>query len=289
MPMIHVARDGAKLGEFTLEQIRAGLTAGQFRLTDLGWQTGMAEWRPLSEMVPAATPPGEPVPPSLPLAAAATAAPGAGLPWEHRSQLGFLRAFFDTVSLLVTKPGDAFTLMRPEGGLGDPLLFALIGGCAASIVSLALQFGLQSVPGLGSNRELFAAFGVAPWVFFILGAVFTPIMLAIGLFIGSGILHLCLMLVGGANRSFETTFRVVCFSSGTANLFSMVPVCGGLIAIGFNIALECIGISRAHQTTTGKALIAIFLPLMVCCGLMIVLVIVLSGSGAFSEMLNRHH
>src|SRR3954462_9084109 len=113
MPMIHVARDGAKLGEFTLEQIRAGLTTGQFRLTDLGWQTGMAEWRPLSEMVPAATPPGEPVPPSLPLAAAATPAAGTGLPWENRSQLGFFKAFVDTVSLLVTKPGEAFTMMRP--------------------------------------------------------------------------------------------------------------------------------------------------------------------------------
>jgi hypothetical protein len=287
--MIHVARDGAKLGEFTLEQIRAGLASGQFRLTDLGWQTGMSEWRPLSEMVAPATPPGDAVPPGLPLTvASAPAAPGAGLPWEHRDQLGFVRAFFDTVSLLVTKPGEAFAIMRPEGGLGDPLLFALIGGCAASIVSLALQVALQSVPGLGSNRQLFEAFGIAPWLFFIVGAVVTPIFIALGLFIGSGVLHLCLMLVGGANRSFETTFRVVCFSSGTANLFSMVPVCGGLIALGFNIALECIGLSRAHQTTTGKALIAIFLPLLVCCGLFIVLIIVLSGSGAFSELLNRH-
>src|SRR5436190_16725943 len=196
MPMIHVARDGAKLGEFTLEQIRAGLATGQFRLTDLGWQTGMAEWRPLSEMVPAATPPGEPVPPSLPLSAAATPAAasttpaaGTGLPWEHRSQIGFFKAFVDTVSLLVTKPGEAFMLMRPEGGLGDPLLFGLIGGCAASIVSLGLQILLQSVPGLGSNRDLFSAFGIAPGLFFILGAVFTPILIVIGLFIGSGLLH----------------------------------------------------------------------------------------------------
>src|SRR6478735_3416855 len=104
MPMIHVARDGAKLGEFTLEQIRAGLATGQFRLTDLGWQTGMAEWRPLSEMVPAATP----------AAASTTPAAGTGLPWEHRSQIGFFKAFVDTVSLLVTKPGEAFMLMRPE-------------------------------------------------------------------------------------------------------------------------------------------------------------------------------
>jgi hypothetical protein len=101
-----------------------------------------------------------------------------------------------------------------------------------------------------------------------------------GLFIGSAILHLCLMLVGGANRSFETTFRVVCFTGGAANLFSMVPICGGFVALIYSIVLECIGLTRAHQTTTGKALMAIFLPLIACCGLCIVLMIALSGFGA---------
>jgi hypothetical protein len=93
------------------------------------------------------------------------------------------------------------------------------------------------------------------------------------------------MLVGGANRPFETTFRVVCFTAGAANLFSMIPMCGGLIAAVYNVVLECIGLSRAHQTTTGKALMAIFLPLIVCCGVAIILGIVLGGFGAF---LNKH-
>src|ERR1700730_1063722 len=99
------------------------------------------------------------------------------------------------------------------------------------------------------------------------------------MFVGSGILHLCLMLVGGANRPFETTFRVVCFGSGAANLFSMIPMCGWLIAVVYDIVLKCIGVSRAHETTTGKAVLAVFLPVVVCCGL-IVLVVVLGGFGA---------
>ena len=123
MPLIHVARDGAKLGEFTLEQIRAGLGTGQFRPTDLGWQSGMPDWRPLGEFAGGAAPAAGDAPPTLPLAAAA--APGAGLPWEHRGQLGLFKAFFDTVSLVITKPTAAFTMMRPEGGLVDPLLFEI--------------------------------------------------------------------------------------------------------------------------------------------------------------------
>jgi len=31
------------------------------------------------------------------------------------------------------------------------------------------------------------------------------------IFIGAAILHVCLMIVGGAKQPFETTFRVVCF------------------------------------------------------------------------------
>jgi hypothetical protein len=115
-----------------------------------------------------------------------------------------------------------------------------------------------------------------------------PLLLIVGIFIGSGILHLCLMILGGANRPFETTLRVVCFSCGAAYLFSLVPVCGGVIAMVYNIVLQCIGLSRAHETTTGKALMAIFLPMIVCCGVFVLFGALLGGFGAFGEFLSRH-
>ena len=276
MGMIHVARDGAKLGEFTLEQIRDGLSTGQFRGTDLGWQAGMAEWRPLTELV-------EPVAseqaPALPSPEAAS-----GLPWEHRDESGFFQAFFHTVSLLITKPGEAFTRMRPEGGLMDPLLFGLIGGTAASVVSLLFQVLLESIPGYPGNNEMFHLFGLNQWVLLSIFAVLSPISVLLGIFIGAGIIHLCLMIVGGANRSFETTLRVISYTAGSANLFSMIPVCGWLIALIYTLVLETIGLSRAHPTTTGKALLAVLLPIFICCCAFAVLGAALFGSlGAFAE------
>ena len=289
MPMIHVARDGAKLGEFTLEQIQEGLRTGQFRSTDLGWQTGMADWRPLSELAGVAAPSAAGAMPALPLATAAgvfAASPGVGLPWEHRAQLGFMKAWFDTISLLITKPSEAFTMMRPEGGLTDPLLFGLIGGCAGGIVSIIFQGLFQSIPGIAGRNDAFNSLGIGVGVILLIYAVLMPLLVTLGMFIGAAILHLCLMLVGGANRSFETTFRVVGFTAGAANLFSMIPICGGIIALVYHIVLECIGLSRAHPTTTGKALMAIFLPMIVCCGLIVLLVVVLGGFGA---VFNRQH
>jgi hypothetical protein len=283
MPMIHVARDGAKLGEFTLEQVRAGLASGQFRPTDLAWQSGMTEWRPLSEFVGATSAPTSAAAPLSVTAAPAAAA--SGLPWERRQQLGLVKAWFDTVSLLITRPSEAFTMMRPEGGLMDPLIFGLIGGCAGTIVSIVFQGLFQSIPSFASRNNMFDVFGMGSWTFLIVYALLSPLLMIIWFFIGSGILHLCLMLVGGANRSFETTFRVVCFSVGAAQLFSMIPMCGSFFAAIYQIVLECIGLSRAHQTTTGKAVMAVFLPVIVCCGVCVILGALLGGFGA---LLNKH-
>jgi hypothetical protein len=206
MALIHVARDGAKLGEFTLEQIRDGLGTGQFRATDLGWQSGMTEWRPLGEIIEMGTPASEAAP-ALPGSVAGVSSAGAetGLPWEHREQLGFFKAFFSTVSLVITRPSLAFTVMRREGGLTSPLLFGLIAGCAAYVVSLGFQALLESVPGYPGNNEAFHLFGLTPWVLALIYTVLAPVSVLLGIFIGGGVLHLCLMLVGGANRPFENT------------------------------------------------------------------------------------
>ena len=276
MATIHVARDGAKLGEFPLEQVREGLGTGQFRPTDLGWQSGMAEWRPLSEF--AVEKPAELVTTAASAAAADAVATGTGLPWEHRNQLGFFKAFVDTASVLLTRPNEAFVLMKREGGLMDPLLFAMIGGSLGTIASTLFQIGLASIPGIGGSNNVVAMFGMGMVFGFLL---LTPLFVALGVFLFSAVVHLCLMLAGGANKTFETTFRVVCYSSGAAYLFSIIPFCGGYITPVFNIVLECVGLSRAHETTMGKSVFAVLLPLILCCGIFAVAIgTLVAGSGA---------
>jgi hypothetical protein len=281
--MIHVARDGAKLGEFSLEQIREGLRTGQFRPTDLGWESGMPDWRSLAafmvEKEAAATPPGEAVP-GAPLVTGGSAVgtqPEAGLPWEHRQQLGFFKAYFDTVTVLLMKPSEAFTLMKREGGLTDPLLFVLIGGSASILVSVLFQIGLQSLVGLGGSNNVMNVFGGGV-VVLILFLVLAPVLLALGMFVGSGILHLFLMMVGGAHRPFETTFRVFCYSWGAAYLFSIIPFCGGYVTPIYSVVLQSIGVSRAHETTMGKAVLAVLLPLVICCGVGVLIFVLIMAS-----------
>jgi hypothetical protein len=260
----------------------------------MAWEAGMPDWRPLAQVVaekPAAATPASGVTgtnalPVSPSSSSSGAAPvGGGLPWEHREQLGLFKAYFDTVSMVLTKPGEAFAMMKTEGDMMGPLLFALIGGSAGLIVCFLLQIALQSIGVMGSGQNAIAdMFGMGIGI--LLFIVLVPVMMIVGMFVCSGILHLCLMIVGGAKKPFETTFRVVCFSSGSTYLLSMIPFCGGMIAGVWNIVLECIGLARAHEIDTGKAVMAVLLPIIVCCGGAILLGI-LGGFSALS-LFPRH-
>ena len=59
-----------------------------------------------------------------------------------------------------------------------------------------------------------------------------------------------------------------------------------MIAVVWNIVLECIGLARAHETDTGKAVMAVLLPIIVCCGGAMLLAI-LGGFSALS-LFPRH-
>src|SRR4029434_3841608 len=145
--MVHVNRGTTSLGVFSEEQVREGLGTGRFASTDIGWRDGMANWQPLSqfpEFAGAAAPPLSPVQPGR----APTSTPGAtriGLPLVRRYAISFVHAFVETVALVLTRPTEAFTVMRTGGGVGDPLLFGVIGGSIGAIVWSVVSFALQSL------------------------------------------------------------------------------------------------------------------------------------------------
>lgn len=292
MATIHLARDGTNLGTFSIEEVREGLRTGRFLATDLAWETGMPDWRPLAQFMAAKDAAAGPVPgPTGAIAVSAgssgdSSAAGtcSGLPWERREELGFVKAFVDTVVLLLTKPDDAFGMMKREGDLVAPLIFALIGGSAGMIVASLFQLALHSMSFMRDRYDAFFQMGMGMGI--VMSIILVPVFLACVSFLWSGIVHLCLMMLGGAKQPFETTFRVICFSTGSTHLLAMIPICGRLIAAVYNIVLQCIGLARAHETDTGKAVMAVLLPAVVCCGGIMSLAI-LGGFSALS-FLSRH-
>lgn len=307
MAMIHVNRSGQNLGIFDEARVREGLATGEFIGTDLAWQEGMPSWRPLSELEsfgattpppPQAPPPpvsggttapeagpgpaaAAPAAPIMPVADVAPTGEATGLPWENRDQHGFANGLLQTIAMVLTRPNDAFGVMKRDAGLADPLLYAIIIGTAAAAVSFVYSMIFQTL-GFAAGGEAglgrFLGAGAAS----ALSVVFAPVVIALVLFIGAGIAHLCLMLVGGANRSFETTLRVLSYSSGSANVLQLVPMCGGMLAGIASLVLNCIGLARAHQTDTWRAVVAVLLPAVVCCGLGALFFVLIFGAIAGS-------
>ncbi len=285
MAMIHVSRGATTFGAFSEEDVREGLRTGRFAPSDLGWREGMQNWQPLSQFAEFAAKTGGAAPPPPPVATS-TAPPSAavelaetppsrtGLPWDEREEKGWFNAFIETLQMILTRPDYAFRAMKVEGGLGGPIIYALIGGCAGGIVSFLFSLGLQSIGFTAGRHNAFAVLtgmGVGSVAFIIC----LPIVIVLGLFIGGAIVHLCLMIVGGANKTFEATLRVLAFTQGSTGPLQMVPICGGIIAGVWALVLNCIGLARAHETETGRAVLAIFLPLIVCCGGAMVLAILI--------------
>jgi hypothetical protein len=155
--------------------------------------------------------------------------------------------------------------MPRTGGIGSPLLYAIIVGWIGIAVAVVWNTLFQGmwIPFMGGGEEaaIMAGF-TAAWAVGLI--VLAPIFVIIGVFVGAAILHLMLMIVGGANNGFETTVRVVCYAQ-TAQLAGIIPFCGGLISMVWAIILYVFGLTAAHRTSQGKAVLAVVLPVVLCC------------------------
>jgi hypothetical protein len=204
-------------------------------------------------------------------------------PWEDREERGFFSGLFTTLNEVLFHPAAFYKKMPVTGGLADPLLFALIVGMVGLMFSYLWQMVMKGamenvIPMAGMQvgaNPIFQGIGLA------LLAFFSPFLIIIGLFVQAGILHVCLMMVKGANRGFEATFRVVAYGY-SANIFMIIPVCGNLVAAAWAVVLYIIGLREAHLTTGGKASFAVFLPVIVCCGLLLFGIALFLGAAAGS-------
>ena len=212
-------------------------------------------------------------------------APSAALPWEERNQRGFLQALFDTMGLFVSRPAEAWARTRERETSRHLVLF----GVLVAWFALALQRILMAavamplLPGLLGRRM--GMMGGLAGAALVVQIIILPFAIVCGLFIGSAILHFFCLIVGalsGSQSGFEGTFRIMGYSQ-ISSLAAIVPVIGSLVAVVWWIVLAVMGIQRLHRTTQGKAIAAVLVPLLICCGVCAIL-FALVGAAIFSRM-----
>ena len=198
--------------------------------------------------------------------------PGSSVPWERRDEIGLAAGLIETTKQVLTGPTDFFRRMPVTGGVGSPLLYAVIIGYLGILVSSVYNAVFILVVGTHGS---FGAFGDRPemarmmeafssWGGLIAQVLFGPFGIVIGLFVSTAILHVMLMLLGGASQGFEATFRARSYSHA-ASILAIVPFCGPAIGGIWSLVLCIIGIAEAQRIPVWKAALAVLLPIVLCC------------------------
>lgn len=172
----------------------------------------------------------------------------------------------------VFRPRQFFRSMPVPGPIGPAFLYYLIVGVVAAAINLYWSSVARVVFGTISGQTL----GLEAWSP-LLNFLFAPIGLVLGISIAFVVIHLMLLILGGARQGAGTTFRVLCYSYGPT-LFSIVPVLGGLVGSIWLIVLCIIGLREAHRTDGWRVGLAIVLPVvLLIVGLTFLVVLVVAA------------
>jgi hypothetical protein len=220
-----------------------------------------------------------------------------GPAWENRQQLGPFPAIWETIRGVLLEPNATFTSMRRHGGLGTPMLYYVILGWISGLAQLAYQFFSHTGFAVFAKNPNPVLQMMGTTTFIVVWAVLMPAFLILGSFISAGILHLSLMICQGAKQPFETTYRTYTYVRGSAAalLLLPVPLLGQNLATGWaficgiwGLVCMCIGIARSQEITTGRAVLAVLLPLIVCCVALVFLGMTVGFAAAFAGQAGHH-
>jgi len=99
-----------------------------------------------------------------------------------------------------------------------------------------------------------------------LAFLFSPVTVAILVFLKAGLVHLVLMLVGGNKLGFEATFRVAAYGEA-AGILALIPFCGIFFGVLWSLFITIVGLYSIHETDPWRAVVAVVAPMFLCLSL----------------------
>jgi len=177
----------------------------------------------------------------------------------------------EKITGFLVRPAETFRAVRDET-FGDVITYfavlLIINAVLSAIVAL-LGFRAFGMPG--------SAIAGAGGVGAVIGAfIFALIAGVIGLILGSILLHIGVVVMGG-HGGFMQTFKAVVYGLTPYYLLGWIPIIGGLAGI-WGLIVEIIGIRELHDMTTGRAVIAWLISIVI---IIIIVAILVAIVGAF--------
>jgi hypothetical protein len=196
-------------------------------------------------------------------------------PWEEWRRWGFLNALFLTIKGVLLRPGEFFGRMPARVGIWQPLLFALLIGVTAAFFQWMWALAGSSLDALlGEELDRLPRGPLVYGLFWL----FSPALVLLDVLITTILVHLGLLLAGGNRLGIEASYRVVCYAQAPGLLVA-VPFCGGVLAVVWHLVILIVGLQRIHATDAWRAVLAVFLPLLLCLGAFVSFLVVVVGLG----------
>lgn len=178
-----------------------------------------------------------------------------GVPWESKTG-GMFSSLLKTIKEVLFAPKRFFSVMDPGGKTSYPLSFAVITGTVTVLVSLFLQSSFI-MSSLSRVNVPYLAWLAGP-ILFVVAAIVTPFLWILALYVWTAVVHVSLVILRGNTYPYRTTLKVLAYSNAT-QLWSIIPVVGGVIGGIWGIVVNVIGLSTVHNISKVKAFFALFL------------------------------
>ncbi len=202
--------------------------------------------------------------------------------WEARSSWLDLAAFWRMSSDILFHPSATFTALNYNVGIRASLIFALVYG------SLGQLLGRYWFTLLGIHYGILEGDAVTNALRFAGVALSVPVSVLIFVFVTACLAHIFLKLLFAAKRPFSATVQVVAYGSGAAPLFNVIPILGSLLVPVWALAIWCIGLAKAHQTSRVRTFLALFLPFVLTIVLAAGVIFVLVAEGVMEVLRTIH-
>jgi len=177
--------------------------------------------------------------------------------WNKVEEIGFLEK---TKGFLI-RPTATFKKVKEEP-VGSALKYFVIWLLIYAILSAIIFVSIGNMLGAFSPLQSLSTLGLgageilALWLFIIIlvGGL-------VGIFISAGIIHIGVLIVGG-KQGYHQTLKALAYGNTPTYVLGWIPIVMFITAI-WALILEILGIRELHEMSTGKAVLAVLIPLII--------------------------
>jgi len=169
---------------------------------------------------------------------------------------GYFAGLYRVFSGVLFSPTQFFRAVREGTGIREAMIFGILTGSVGLMFRLFWEFYFQT-PWFLMITKLFQGASVND--IFMGMIIFSPLIVFINILVVTAVVHISLSIMGGASKGFDSTMKVILYSNA-ASVFSFFPYLGDIVAFILTLIIIIVGLREVHETSNGRAVISLLLP-----------------------------